>query len=519
MTRSFDRVVIGGGADGLVAATVLARSGSSVLLVEARPELGGTLREIEFAPGFRAAPLAPELGHVDRAVLRATGAILPAAILPDPVVVALGEGAPLQLRRRVAATVAELKQHSQQDGAAWPDFSARMHTLAGFLAELYRGLPPRIESEGLRDLVTLLRLGRRYRGLGRAGMIDLLRTLPMSLADLLDDSFASDRLKGALAAMGVADHCRGPLSGGTALHFLHRHVGAEPGVFGDRLCLPAGAGALIVALADRARAAGVTIEVSAEVRRLVVQEDRVTGVRFASGEEIPCDAVVSSADPYHTLLQVLDPVHLDPEFIAAVRNIRYRGVSSFILIALEALPAIAGIDVLPAGPILIAPSVRYVERAYDASKYGRCPDEPVIELRFPSTTQGNLAPAGRHVAVLRVQYTPYRLRDDDWERSRAPVAERAIAAVDAHIPGFAARIGQYAVLTPADLEARFGLREGAVSRGELALDQMAFMRPVPAASRYAAPVAGLYLCGAGTHPGHGMTGLSGLLAARVARRR
>lgn len=518
MTRRFSRVVIGGGADGLVAATVLARSGSSVLLVEARPELGGTLREIEFAPGFRAAPLAPDLGHVDEAVLRATGAILPASVVPDPAVVALGDGAPLQLRHRLAATAEGLQQHSRQDAAAWPAFSARMHALAGFVAELYRGVPPQIETEGLRDFVTLLRLGRRYRGLGRAGMIDLLRTLPMSLADLLDERFASDRLKGALAALGVAGHCRGPLSGGTALQLLHRQVGAEPGVFGDRLRFPAGAGALIAALADRARAAGVAIEVGAGVRRLIVQEDRVTGLRLASGEEVLCGAVVSSADPYHTLLELLDPVHLDPEFIAAVCNIRYRGVSSFILLALEALPAVPGIEALPAGPILIAPSVGYVERAYDASKYGCCPDEPVIELRFPSITQRDLAPAGRHVAVLRVQYTPYRLRDSDWERSRAPVAERAIAAVDAHVPGFAARIGQYAVLTPADLEARFGLREGAVSRGELALDQMAFMRPVPAASRYAAPVAGLYLCGAGTHPGHGMTGLSGLLAARVARR-
>jgi phytoene dehydrogenase-like protein len=337
----------------------------------------------------------------------------------------------------------------------------------------------------------------------------------MPLADMLDECFESEQLKGVLAALGVADNCQGPASGGTALNFLHRHVGAAPGVFGDRLRLQTGGGALIAALADRARAAGVTIETSAEVRRLLVIDDRVTGAQLASGEEIHCRNVVSSLDPYRSLLELLDPAHLDPEFIATVRNIRYRGVTSIVLLALDGLPAIPGMATAPTGAMLFAPSVRHVERAFDACKYGRCSEEPVIELRFPSVTQSNLAPMGRHVAMLRVQCTPYRLRDSDWATARDGMADRAIALVDLHVPGFATRIKHQAVLTPADLEARFGLREGAVSRGELALDQMLFMRPVAGASRYAMPVPGLYLCGAGTHPGHGMTGLSGLHAARA----
>ena len=515
MTRTFDSIVIGGGADGLVAATVLARSGSTVLVVEAQAELGGTFREIEFAPGFRAAPLAPDLGHVDAEVLRATGAVLPVAMTPDPVVVSIAEGEPLVLRRTIEATAENLKRHSAKDAAAWPAFSARIHALAGFLVELY-GMPPlQVDAGGLEDYLALAKLGLKFRGLGRAHMIELLRMLPMPLADLLDDSFQSERLKGALAALGVADLCQGPASGGTALNFLHRHVGAAPGVFGNRLHLQTGAGALIAALANRARAAGVTIETSAEVRRLLVIDDRVTGLQLTSGEEIHCRSVVSSLDPYRSLLELLDPVHLDPEFIAAIRNIRYRGVTSIVLLALDGLPTIPGVATTPAGAILIAPSTRYVERAYDASKYGHCSEEPVIELRFPSVTQSNLAPAGRYVATLRVQYTPYRLRDGDWGTVRDGVADRAIAFVDRHVPGFAMRIKYQAVLTPADLEARFGLREGAVSRGELALDQMLFMRPVAGASRYAMPVPGLYLCGAGTHPGHGMTGLSGLHTARA----
>jgi len=519
MTRVFDSIVVGGGAEGLVAATALARSGSIVLVVEAQAELGGTFREIEFAPGFRAAPLAPEIGHIDAEVLHATGAMLPGAVAPDPVTIALGDGEPLLLRRSIAATVEGLKGHSAKDAAAWPEFCARMRALAEFLAELYRRAPPQLEATGLADYLALAKLGLKFRGLGRKGMVEFLRALPMPLGDLLDDWFESDRLKGVLAALGIADLCQGPASGGTALNFLHRHVGAEPGVFGDRLRLQTGGSALISAFADRARAASVTIETRAEVRRFLVDDDRVVGVLLASGEEIRCGRVVSSLDPHRSLLELLDPACLDPEFIAAVRNIRYRGVTSIVLLALDGLPAIPGLATVPSGSILIAPSLRYVEQAFDASKYGRCSDEPVIELRFPSVTQFNLAPMGRHVATLRVQYTPYRLRDGDWNTMRDEVAARAIALVERHVPGFAARIRHRVVLTPADLEARFGLREGAVSRGELALDQMLFMRPVAGASCYAMPMPGLYLCGAGTHPGHGMTGLSGLHAARAARPR
>ena len=515
MTRAFDSVVIGGGADGLVAATVLARSGSTVLLVEAQAELGGTFREIEFAPGFRAAPLAPDLGHIDAGVLRATGTVLPVAMTPDPVVVSVAEGEPLILRRSVEATTEGLKRHSTKDAGAWPAFSARIHALAGFLGELYRMAPPQIDARGLRDYVALLKLGGRFRRLGRADIIEFLRALPMPLADMLDDCFESERLKGVLAALGVADDCQGPASGGTALNFLHRHVGAAPGVFGDRLRLQTGGRALITALANRARTAGVTIETSAKARRLLVDNDRVSGLQLASGEEIRCRSVVSNRNPYGSLLELLDPVHLDPEFIAAVRNIRHRGVTSIVLFALDGLPAIPGMASTPAGAILIAPSIRYVERAFDASKYGHCSEDPVVELRFPSVMQSNLAPAGCHVATLRVQYTPYQLRDSDWKTARDGVAERAIELVERHVPGFCTRIRHRAVLTPVDLEARFGLREGAVSRGELALDQMLFMRPVAGASRYAMPVQGLYLCGAGTHPGQGMTGLSGLHAARA----
>lgn len=519
MSRAFDTVVIGGSADGLAAAAVLAQARQRVLVLEAERELGGSLREIEFAPKFRAAPLAPDLGHVDALVLQATGAVLPAATTPDPCAIALGDGLPLALGRGIAATAEGLKMFSSRDAAAWPAFTAEMHALAGFLGELLRRPALQVGATGNREMRSLAGLGLRYRALGRRRMVELLRALPMPLADVLDDWFESDRLKGLLAAIGVADLPQGPLGGGTTLAFLHRHVGAAPGVFGERLRLRTGGTALITALAERARAAGAQIETNAGVRRLVVRDDRIAGVETVSGEQVACCSVVATVDPNRTLLELLDPVHLDTEFIDAVRHIRHRGVTSHVLLGLNGLPAIPGLSAVPAGALWIAPSVRHVERAYDAAKYGRNSEEPVIELRFPSLTQQNLAPTGMHVATLRVQYTPWQLRAGDWPRARDAMADRAIATVERHVPGLSSRIVHRAVLTPGDLEVHYGLREGAVSRGEVALDQMLFMRPVAGWSRHAMPVPGLYLCGAGTHPGPGLPGLSGLFAARAVQPR
>lgn len=519
MSRDFDSIVIGASADGLVAATVLARAGRRVLVLESEREPGGTLREIEFAPKFRAAPLAADLGDVHEDVLRATGAMLPAAVAPDPCAVALGEGGPLAICRTPAATAEGLRRFSAKDAAAWPAFAAEMHALAGFLGELLRRPAFALEATDRRELMSLAGLGLRYRALGRRRMAELLRALPVALADLLDDWFEDERVKGLLAAIGTADLPLGPMAGGTALALLHRHVGAAPGVFGERLRLQTGGAALVTALADRARACGARVETGAAVGQILVREERVAGVALASGEEIACRNVVSGAGVGRTLLELVDTAHLDTGFIEAVRHIRYRGVTSFVLLGLNGLPAIPGFAGPPAGSFWIAPSIRHVERAHDGAKYGRIADDPVVELRFPSVTQPNLAPPGMHVAMLRVQYTPWRLREGDWETTRGAMAERALAAVERQVPGFAARIAHQAVLAPPDLEARFGLPEGAVSRGEVALDQLLFMRPVAGFGRHATPLPGLYLCGAGTHPGPGLTGLSGLLAARAALRR
>jgi phytoene dehydrogenase-like protein len=516
MPRRVDTVVIGAGTNGLVAAIGLARAGSKVLVIEASDAPGGALREIEFAPGFRASPVATDLGWIPRDVAIGTGIELAPAAGSDPSVVSLGDGEPLLLRRGAAATAEGLRRFSPKDAERWPRFAEQVATIAEFLGRLCRVPAPRIDADSIGEFLTLAKLGRGLRGLGKREMIEVLRTVPLSAAEWLDDWFESDRLKGALAALAVSEGTHGPMAGGTTFTFLHRHVGSEPGVLGERVRLQGGAAALIDQLAGRAKAAGAEIQTGAAVAAIVIRDGQVAGVRLGGGEEVECREVVSSLDPYRTLLELMDPVHLDPEFIHAVTNIRFRGATTRVLVALDALPSVPG---LPSGAVpgalLIAPSIKYVERASDAVKYGRCSEEPVVEIRFPSLHDPGLAPSGKQVAVLQVQYTPYRPREGSWDRLGSEIGDRAMALVERYLPGFGAKVRERVVMSPVDLERRLGLREGASSQGELMLDQILFMRPVAGWSRYAMPVPGVFLCGTSTHPGPGVTGMSGWLAAQA----
>jgi len=514
--KSIDTVVIGAGTSGLVAAIALARAGSKVVVVERSEVVGGALRDIEFAPGFRAAPLAGDLGWLPPEVARGAGiSLVPGRAPAVSVAAADGSGGWLELGPDVAATAAAIRKYSAKDAERWAAFCARVHNISGFLASLYLAPPPRIDADSVGEFLELLRLGRKLKGLGNAEMIEVLRTIPMSVAELLDDWFESDVLKGAVAADAITDICQGPMGGGTAFNLLHHHVGLDLGAIRGRTLPAGGSGGVVHELADRARAAGVDIRTGVAVRQVMVANDRVSGVLLESGDEIGCRDVVSSLDPYRSMLGMVDPVHLDPDVIRAVRNIRFRGVASKVMVALDSLPPLpTGSATL--GALSISPSIRYLERAFDATKYGQRSEAPYVEVRFPSVDRPDLAPGGKHVAVLHVQYTPYRLREGSWgPAEKAALADRAVAVVDQALPGFGARVLHRAVLTPPDIEAEFGLREGALNQGEMTLDQILFMRPIAGWSRSATPVPGLFLCGSGTHPGGGITGASGWLAAQA----
>ena len=518
MARSYDVVVIGAGANGLVAAARLAQGGLRVLLLERDDALGGQGRVVAFAPGFRAAPLGLDAGWVPPAVARGLaldGLELdtrdtPLTVVPEP-------GSFLTLSRDAAVAAAAIREHSPGDAAKWPAFATRVRKLAGFLEALYLTPAPDVGVTSLGDLLPLLALGKKYRDLGKQDMMELLRSLPMSVWDLLDEWFESAPLKAAVAAGGVQDYQQGPRSGGTGFVLLHHLVGAPPGSVRGRAPFRGGAGAFTASAERAARRHGVEVRTGASVARILVANDAVSGVALASGEEIAATTVLSTAGPARTLLEWIDPVWLDPEFVHAVGNIRYRGCTAIAMFALDALPEFPGLSSKQAlaGVVSLTPSIRALEKAADAAKYGTVSEHPHVEFTVPTVLQPDLADHGKQVLVARAQYAPYRLRNGaTWDAGmRDALGATMAAAIEAVAPGFRSRVLHQATLSPRDLEERYGLREGASSQGELGLDQILFMRPVAGWGRHGTPISGLYLGGAGTHPGPGILGGPGWLAA------
>jgi phytoene dehydrogenase-like protein len=436
----------------------------------------------------------------------------------------MGQRSILTLPRDAARAAEELRRHSPADAERWPVFAALLHRLAGFLATLYEIPAFDIDTTSSRDLLAMLGAGRRLRRLGRDDMIEFLRLMPMSIDELVDDWFEHPALKAAVAAGGIHNLRQGPRSGGTTFVLLHQLTGAPHGALRDAGWWRAGPGAFMRAAEEAARRHGVTIRTGAAVARIEVRDDAVAGVVLDTGEEIAARRVISTADPARTLLGMVDPVWLDPEFLLAVRNIRFRGATAAVLYALDALPDFGEHDArsLLSGVVSLTRTVVDLEVAADAAKYGRVSERPHVELTMPSCrwADAGLAPAGHHVLVASAQSVPWELRaGDEWNAARRDaLAGSVTSAIECAAPGFSERVLHRAVFTPRELEESFGLTEGAATQGELTLDQILFMRPVPGWGRYAMPIRGLYLGGAGTHPGPGVAGGAGWLAAdRVLR--
>ena len=516
---AFDVVVIGGGANGLVAATRLGKAGLRVLLLEGGESLGGQGRLVELAPGFRAAPLGTDPGWLPPSIARGLGLEGLERAPIDAALTAITEsGAALTLSSDARKAAEAIRVHSASDAAKWPGFTARLRALAGFLETLYQTPAPDVDASSPNELLAMLQLGRKYRALGHVNMIEFLRTLPLSVWELLDDWFESAPLKAAVAPGGIQDHQQGPRSGGTGFVLLHHLVGAPAGSVRGRVPWREGPDAFTAAAERAARACGVTIRTGATVARVQVQDDAVSGVVLQGGEEIATRCVLSTANPARTMLDWIDPVWLDPEFMAAIGNIRFRGCTAIVAYALDALPAVRGLasaDAL-AGTVSLTPSVVALEKAADAAKYGTVSERPHVEFTVPSVVWPDLAPSGKHVLVARAQYAPYRLRDGlKWHAARRDaLADVVTAAIEAAAPGFRSRVLHRVAWSPLELETQFGLREGAASQGELGLDQILFMRPVAGWGRHSTPIAGLYMGGAGSHPGPGVLGGAGWLAAK-----
>jgi len=481
---SYDAIVIGGGPNGLVAASYLARAGRRVVLLDRRAAEGG----IDASAGWVPASIVRDLG------LTRFG-WQPHA--PDPwLTIPLPGGGGLELWRDVAATAAAIKTVSPADAARWPEFCTRMARLAALLERLYLAPPPNPVSGTLGDQLQLAGLALRARGLGRQGLTDLFRTLPMSVCDLLDDWFEHDALKGALGAIGVRGVSQGPRAGGTAYVLLHHHVGSPPGVFS------ASSRNVRAALLAAARGSGVEVRFGAEVTHVLVHGGRAGGVALETGEELTGRSVLSSADPHRTFLAMVDATWLSPEFRHAVANIKFRGVRAIVRLTLAEHPGF--------GNLTVAPSLEQIERASDDAKYGRASAQPILEAEYTGHQDG------RHSISVQAQYAPYRLRDGAWDAARREAfADLVVERLAAHAPRVRTHAIERTVLVPPDVESVYGLTEGNLYHGELTLDQILFMRPVAGWARYRTPVPGLYLCGAGAHPGGGITGAAGRNAARA----
>jgi phytoene dehydrogenase-like protein len=475
----------------------------------------------EIYPGFRCPTLAHTGGPLRVEIIRDMrlerhGLRM---IRPEVRVAALSpEGAAVLFFDDVRLTANGLAAVSPRDAQAYAEFTQVLGRIGEIFHQLAGSTPPAIDQPSPDDLLEALKGGRMIRKLGRRDMYRFLRWGPMAIADLLDEWFETPLLKAALAARAILGCIGGPRSPGTANLLLLR-CGDDPNPAGPTAFPEGGLGALTQALASSASAAGATIRTSAEVTGVLTKDGCATGVRLANGEEIPAQAVLSNADPVRTLLKLVDPVHLTPALLQHLQHYRSCGVLAKVNLVLDGLPSFnalqrEGGEQVLTGRIHIGPSMDYLERAFDASKYGEFSSEPYLEVVIPSLTDPSLAPAGKHVLSIYAQFAPYNLRKGDWRTRNQQFADAVINVLSGYAPDLPAKVLHCQVITPADIESTFGVTGGHPYHGELALEQFFTMRPLLGWARYRTPVKGLYMCGAGTHPGSGLNGASGANAAR-----
>lgn len=518
----YDAIVCGAGPNGLACAALLAASGRRVLVLERRELLGGTAVTETFHPGFKASSLWRTAGPLRPSLVKRLDLPRHGLSTVEPAtraLVSLRDGRALRLEADATRAAQALRAFSPRDAERYPAFDALSRRLAGVLGDLLDRTPPELEAPALRDLLPLLRTALRLRRLGREDVQSLLRFGPMAVADFAAEWFECEPLRAFLCGRGIFAAQAGPWSAGTTANLLLRQA-AEGGVgAGSAVFVKGGMGALSHALAAAARAAGAELRCNAEVARVLTRDERACGVVLASGDELEARVVVSALDPKRTFLELLDPVLLDPDDLWRLRNVQQQGVVALVHLALDALPSFRGVApdeavAALAGHVHLGDDVDTLERAFDASKYGQPSARPWLDVTLPTLADPELAPPGRHVMSVHVQYAPYRLRSGDWDTRRDELGDVVLRTLEEHAPGIGRLVLARRVLTPLDLERTYGLTGGHLMHAETALHQLFTMRPLLGFARYRTPVAGLYLCGAGTHPGGGVTGASGQNAAR-----
>jgi phytoene dehydrogenase-like protein len=517
--RRFDAIIIGGGHNGLVTAAYLARAGRKTLVLEKRPLVGGAAVTEEVFPGFKFSVFSYVVSLLRPEIIRELD--LPKhglQILPlESTVTPLDNGDYLAGWADPDETREELRRHSHKDADAMAIFGQLMHHMAMAVKPILGMIPPDPTSLSPRDLAGMLKLGKHFHGLGPEKFHALHKLMTMSSADYLDEWFEFDALKATKSASGIIGTFLGPRSPGTAYVLLHHYMGEIDGAFRAWGFQKGGTGAISESIASAARALGATIRTDAAVAQVIVKNGRAVGVALESGEEIAAPIVASGLDPRLTFTRLVDPKQLPGDLVDGIRRYKFRGSSGKVNLALSGLP---NLSCLPGngphlrGAISISPSMEYIERAYDDAKYGEFSRHPYMDVVIPSMIDPGMAPPGKHVMSIFVQYAPFNLNGGWTDAKREAFGDAVVATLARYAPNLPSLILRRQVLTPSDMERITGLTEGNIFQGELALQQLFFLRPVPRWAKYRTPIEGYWQCGAGTHPGGGIMGASGRLAAQ-----
>ncbi len=527
MPQTYDAIIVGAGHNGLVTAGYLARAGLKTLAVESRPVVGGACVTEEVFPGYKVSTTSYLCSLLQEKVIKDLQLEKfgyqvypknPAFFSPFP------DGRYLIMWSDVERTCEEIRKFSARDAEAYPRYDEFIDRLARFVEPLLLETPPDIAGRRFDDWHKLAGLGRRLMKMPAEELVGHLRILTQSVKDFLDPWFESEELKVILATDGVIGTNGGPYTPGTAYVLFHHCMGGVGGKRGLWGFVRGGMGGITQALAASARSRGAEVRTGSPVARVLVKNDRATGVALASGEEITAKLVVSNADPKQTFLKLVGEENLESDFTAAVRALKMEGCSMKINLALDGLP---NFSCLPTArgvigaqhktTIHICPTLDYIERAYDESKYGRPSEQPMLEITIPTTYDDSLAPEGKHLMNIFLQYTPYSLSPEvapSWHALKESYADRVMDMIEEYAPGFKNLILHRHIVTPLDLEEEYGMTGGNIFHGEMSVDQLFFLRPVPGWAKYRTPLRGLYLCGSGTHPGGGVMGAPGFNAAR-----
>ena len=519
--NQYDAIIIGGGHNGLVAAAYLARAGKKVVVLERREIVGGAAVTEEIFPGFKFTEFSYVVSLLRPEIIRELE--LPRhglKILPLPsTFTPMDNGDYLGLWDDHDLTRRELYRHSPVDAEAYDEYARVMARAAKAIKPLISLVPPDPSSLHPRDLMGLLRLGQYAAGLSEKELYTIAKLVTQSSADLLEEWFETDALKGTKAASGIIGTFLGPRSPGTAYVLLHHYMGEIDGAFRAWGFAKGGSGGVSGAIASAAVALGAEIRVNRPVAQVIVKGGRAAGVALESGEELYSKVVFSAADPKRTFLRFVDPKYFPDEFVQSIKNFRVRGSSGKLNLALSELPdftALPGETELHRGAVSISPSIDYIERAYDDAKYGQFSRQPYIDMIFPSMIDPDMAPPGQHVASCFVQYTPYDLEGGWNDTKKEAFAETVISTIERHAPNIRRAIVGKQVITPVDIERIAGITGGNIFHGELLLHQIFFMRPTPQWADFRTPLPGYYLAASGAHPGGGVMGAAGKMSVMEA---